>query len=100
MKRFKRSGFGVTVAVITALMAAYLSVVTTDTLVRLRGRMLCGNHLNSIYDQFNLAVFFVVIALVGCYIAYRSNYGGAVARCTTVAAITAWVVCQLALGIR
>ena len=97
MKRFRRSGFGVTIALVNALMAAYLSVTTCIELIDLRGRMLCGNGVNSVYAQFNIAVFLIIAAILGWSIARKSGYGGSVARCAIVGAISAWLICKFAL---
>ncbi|MBC8136112.1 MAG: hypothetical protein H8F28_09525 [Fibrella sp.] len=98
MKRFKQSGFGVTVALVNALMAAFLSVTTLIELIGLRGRLLCGNHVSSIYSQFSIAMIFVTIAVFGWCIARNSNYGVRAARCAVTGAITVWLICQFATG--
>lgn len=100
MKRFKRSGFGLTVTLVNTLMAAYLSVITSIELIGLRGHQICGNHLNWIYNQFNVALFFLIMAVFSWYIAGKSNYGATIARCAIVGALTVWLICRFAVDWR
>lgn len=89
MRRFKQSGFGVTLALTASSIALFRMTEAAVLYVKIR-RADCGTGGIVVANDFFFTMFLMAFAFIGYATACNSRFGVAAARCAVVSGVAAW----------
>lgn len=94
LRRFQKSGFGVTLAVLTSVIALCSMTQLMARYIVLHGAS-CGTERGGVVGQFYLWIMFLPFTLIGLALSCRADYGVRVSRCALVATGVAGVLLSM-----